>query len=76
MPPSEVQAFFPSVHLQNLKLRPWKHADVHATSNKKINAETWRIISRSVSRVVMQIKPCRVIGPIQQFSTKYSNNFT
>ena len=40
MPPSEVQAFFPSVHLQNLKLRPWKHADVHATSNKKINAET------------------------------------
>ena len=40
MPPSEVQPFFPSVHLQNLKLRPWKHADVHATSNKKINAET------------------------------------
>ena len=40
MPPSEVQPFFPNVHLQNLKLRPWKHADVHATSNKKINAET------------------------------------
>ena len=76
MSPSEVEPFFPRVHLQNLKLRPWKRADVHATSNKKINVQIWRIISRSVSRVVMQIKPCRVIGPIQQFSTKYSNNFT
>ena len=24
MLPSEVQPFFPSVHLQNLKLHPWK----------------------------------------------------
>ena len=40
MSPSEVQPFFPSVHLQNLKLRPWKRADVNATSNKKINAQT------------------------------------
>ena len=28
--------FFVSVLLQNLKLRPWKCADVHATSSKKL----------------------------------------
>ena len=39
MPPSEVHPFFPSLHLQNLKLRPWKRADVHATSNEKINVQ-------------------------------------
>ena len=26
---------FLNKHLQNLKLHPWKRADVHATSNKK-----------------------------------------